>query len=467
MTTLEHQPEGHRGPSNPVGTWSFFLLLMAILLFLQYTPASMLAMENPLTGESSSRALAQNISGGDSARQFTILLLGLAGGFSLLWRERRAFGVQGILGWSILVYVGWVFLSLVWADDPWLTLKRVVIFAILAFGALGVVNRATLEQIVWVVFWSSLLYLLVGLGSEIMHGTFDPFGAHYRFAGMFHPNYQGLNCSLLILSALCLASMGHSKSILAAIVCLGLAFLLLTKSRTALGSLVVALLVFGWLVWSFERKLLLLIAGGWVGSLLFFLYQDLILARFWKIFLLGRDISHLKTLTGRVPLWEAALDYVFARPLTGYGYQGFWTSDHTGQIASRIGWAPYAGHSTYIDLLLGLGLFGLLVFLLVYALGIRRARKNFRQTGNVIYAFMAAVLCFALMHGLLETMLLTANWLSFLCLTVLVILGFQEPEPALSPGGKVPFPDVNQPVLRKQRAPYSRDYGYQRHRHHI
>ena len=75
----------------------------------------------------------------------------------------------------------------------------------------------------------------------------------------------------------------------------------------------------------------------------------------------GRDAS----LTGRVPLWQAIIPEILRSPLIGYGYAGFWNADSpTVQMIWRYaGWAAPDAHSSYLDILLQLGLIGFALYL--------------------------------------------------------------------------------------------------------
>jgi exopolysaccharide production protein ExoQ len=76
----------------------------------------------------------------------------------------------------------------------------------------------------------------------------------------------------------------------------------------------------------------------------------------------GRDL----TLTGRSELWILLYEKIKARPLLGYGFEGFWRGwdGHSGDIWSQLDWSPNQGHNGFIDLTLFLGLIGLMLFIL-------------------------------------------------------------------------------------------------------
>ncbi|EGU56195.1 transmembrane exopolysaccharide production protein [Vibrio nigripulchritudo ATCC 27043] len=80
-----------------------------------------------------------------------------------------------------------------------------------------------------------------------------------------------------------------------------------------------------------------------------FLYDILIL--------LGRD----PTLTGRTGLWEVLYGLIFERPLFGYGIGVFSRPEIMYQYSAAFGWAARSTHSSYMDLVLGIGIPGSMV----------------------------------------------------------------------------------------------------------
>jgi O-antigen ligase len=89
--------------------------------------------------------------------------------------------------------------------------------------------------------------------------------------------------------------------------------------------------------------------------------------------LVGRDAQ----LTGRVELWLILPSYIAERPWLGYSFGAFWVADSTNVslIWDAIGWTPPHAHDGWLDLLLELGVVGLVLaslqILLVVVNGIR------------------------------------------------------------------------------------------------
>ena len=87
----------------------------------------------------------------------------------------------------------------------------------------------------------ALQNVLVGLGNELLLGTFAPFSDGYRFAGMFHPNFQAWNDGVLVLLALSyFPERDVPAAVKFALLGVGLFFLLLTNSRTSMICVMIA-----------------------------------------------------------------------------------------------------------------------------------------------------------------------------------------------------------------------------------
>ncbi len=98
-----------------------------------------------------------------------------------------------------------------------------------------------------------------------------------------------------------------------------------------------------------------------LAYLLVLVFSFSLLALGWSdlmgVVLLGRH-EQVSTLTGRVPLWIECWSFVEQRPLTGYGYNGFWTEDRAWDLTDTQGWVLASSHSMYLETVLNLGLVG-------------------------------------------------------------------------------------------------------------
>jgi exopolysaccharide production protein ExoQ len=355
-----------------------------------------------------------------------LLLLGLFATISLFrnWSYDRP-RINGPLGWLLLGFAAWALLSLSWAEDIALTSKRLIVFVILSIAALAVARRHSLREIILWTFFSTTLFLVIGFLSEALLGTFHPFGSGYRFAGTMHPNGQGINCGLLLLSGVAAADTEKCRPWLFRCCALvGFGFLLLTGSRTAFAAVMLALAPYFVLVSSRLSKAVVtlglsialwipLVVGG--GAL----FSDLQSAT-----MLGRKDSGGDSFNGRNDIWQECAYYVARRPITGYGFGGFWDQYHISEISASSKWGVSSGHSAYLDCVLELGLVGLIAYVLALFLGIERAFRFYKISHSPAFAFSGAVLLFCLLDGLLESVSITPTLLMFLCMVTLAQLAY-------------------------------------------
>ena len=354
---------------------------------------------------------------------------------ALALRERRL-QMQGVLSFLALAFVLWVPLSLLWADVFSVTVNKVAIFVMLSVAVLGVAVRFKPQDLLLFVVLSSTAYLLAGLVMELAQGSFRPWIGGYRFSGTIHPNGQGLNCGLLVLAALLSAQRWRGLRLtFASIALVAFVFLLLTKSRTPLGAMLIALAMYWVFTQPFTVKVMLATLAGMAATFVA-IFRDSLIPALLEAIQLGRtDLQQTgvsgKTLTGRTALWEEAWYFITERPLLGWGYNAFWTVDNNLDIGDQIDWLPGSAHSIYFDLMLGLGIIGAVIFLAAVVLGIARSYGYYRRSGNdPAYVFFWSVMLFALVHGAAESTFLFPAAHSFLLLAVLGHLAFAPPPDA-------------------------------------
>ena len=120
--------------------------------------------------------------------------------------------------------------------------------------------------------------------------------------------------------------------------------------------------------------------------------------------------------------------YVAKRPWCGYGYGTFWNARHIEETSATFYWGIREAHSAYVESLLGTGLIGTGVLLLAALAGLRRAVVRYRATDDGGYAFVAAMIVFALVQGIMESGFVLPFFLSFLAAAGLGKLAFCRDE---------------------------------------
>jgi O-antigen ligase len=354
---------GQQAVPSPKIPWIIFLFLSAVFFLKQhdwfFSLKAGFGFSTPVD------EMTAVISQGNLLARIGSFSLGVYAVTSLIRKRQYHMSINGSLGWLILFFLMWIFLSLAWSDDPSRTFRRIGVLAIFSLGALAVSKGFSLREFILWVFFSTVGYLLVGLVAELMLGTFHPLTGGYRFAGTLHPNHQGLNCALLLIASLFLVAGEKRWRGIRIVVALGaLAFLILTKSRTSLFSVATALLVYWGLTLPPLRRFALSLCTIMIACIMLLL-SDYVLPVFNAIIGLGRLDADTLTLTGRIPLWGELLSYISSRPVQGYGYDAFWTARRVAELSNWQSWALFVGDCAYLDVVLGLGLVGGIIYILI------------------------------------------------------------------------------------------------------
>jgi exopolysaccharide production protein ExoQ len=403
--------------------WIIFIFLAAVFFAAQHDLFFSLRKQFGTPGGLIESAVRE----GNIQRNIAFSALGLFGIFNLFRRGRNSLCFNRALGYVSLFYVLWASLSIAWADDMALTSRRVVLLGMLCAGALGLVKRFSLRDIILWVFFAASAYLFIGIVSEIAFGTFRPFTAGYRFAGTLHPNHQGINCALFVLTGF---AAGRFVTRLSPffITCsfMGLGFLALTGSRTAFASCIAALLIYWCIVLPRSRKLALFFIISIALCLLMLMFGTAIFPTLSGSLLLGRPELDVTTLTGRVPLWNECLNYLQRQPLQGYGYASFLTPSRIAKMSASLNWGIPELHSAYFEVLLGVGIVGLFSYIAIIFLGIKRSIEYCKKISSAGYAFFIAIFIFSLLDGFLETSAVSHGILFFAVMVCIAHLAFTE-----------------------------------------
>lgn len=369
------------------------------------------------------------ISEGSLTRRIGIVALG-AIGFFLLYRSRNRFvRLTPVAGTAAALFVLWASLSLAWAVEPPLVARRLVSFWLLLLASVGVFRWAPPRSIPWFLGLSSFLYVMIGVGTELALGTFQPLGSDYRFSGTLHPNAQGINCALLVLSATWIGTEGgrRNRAVGFAIGAVGLLFLLLTRSRTSFAATMGSVLVLLVLKLHPRRRWIAVVAAVNLGILLIMLYVNGLLDVPLELLMLGRGDEDVGSLNSRLPLWQVLAPYIAERPVTGFGFSGFMNIQHAREIALIFEFGIAGSHSVYLETILGVGAVGLILFVLsMVAAFMRGVLSSSRVHGGDEYSLFAAVVAFELLSGVLESSLVFPAW-RFPSLLVLTALCLTEP----------------------------------------
>lgn len=422
-------PATRRAPIVP--WWS------VVLMVIVFCPP----MQRPfafLSGEASpwNRDFVEVVAEGGPMRKFQLALLGLVGLGLLVFRRTGKPGqvAPNALGWLFGAFAGLALASVMWSGEPALTFRRIIAITMVVLAAFAY-RKMSGDEALRLVFFTTLAGLLFGFSREALLGRFRPWDPTYRFTGTLpHPNLQGLNCALVVLSGLAMVHAARRWKLALALIG-PFAFLLLTRSRTSLAALLGAAVFYALLALLRGRPLALAaslclaatmtVSAVWIGQSTRLLDSAI---------RLGRTEASLSTFEGRTDIWQEARAYIRARPWLGYGYDSFWSPKRIEEISESLGWTVPNAHSDYLDVLLGLGGIGLAVFVSVLGTGIQRASSAAARSRNAYDLFTAALLAFCILHGILETTIVGPSFLTLLYMIAVTRLGFPDRAPARGSG---------------------------------
>jgi exopolysaccharide production protein ExoQ len=347
-----------------------------------------------------------NIEEGNIGRRIAVLALG-AFAATLLWRARR----RGLLGRGsiralplpdrlvaagVIGYLLVAACSMLWAEEPGLAARRVVVFLIFSFTAYALARVWPLADFMIFIIVGCGAMLLASMALDVVHHDFHPFASDYRLAGLTHPNSHAIEAAALIIAAVCARRLEPERRRMYTLIAIaGFVVMLLTRSRTALVGLVIGLVALPMLTVR-RRQVVVGLAAIGVAAIVVGVFLPDIVRDAQHALLLGRsaETADVTTLTGRTDLWKALLLYAAKRPLLGYGFDAFWTADHVEAVSVDQGWLVSHAHSSYIENLLNLGYLGLAAFVVSVFAGIWAAARRVRWSGGdgeSAFALMALV----------------------------------------------------------------------------
>lgn len=311
--------------------------------------------------------------------------------------------------WPILLTFAWCWLSLTWAIDPGVAVRRVFLTTLVGWMVFALVRHAGYQLSADILRYSLLVsvlisYLFVALDPAIgMHLYSEPgistalIGNWRGFLG--HKNFAGAVCALCIIMFLFDAKRVRPAIRIVAIVVAGY-FLFRSQSKTSGGMLVLAALggmIFELVSLRLRRYLIpILTIGGSVAWFLTSAYGDMVQSNF----------LNPKAFTGRGQIWSALLNYAADHPLLGAGFGSFWNIQKMSPVFEYgHGYVTiiFVGHSGYIDQLVTVGIPG--VLMMIFAMAVWPLAKLLisQQIPKGQGALISAMLMFCIGHNITES----------------------------------------------------------------
>lgn len=358
-----------------------------------------------------------DIEGGSSKRKAALLLYAAFGIAAFLKCQDRKVNLRILPSLLFLALLAWALCSFFWSDDPALTFKRLIVAACTVIGSAGCARLLKPSELLLVALITLTAFISNSFLLDVMAGA-RPWSGDYRFGGTVHPNVQAAYCSALCIAAYCLPVGFGKRWITRGLFLFGFGMIILTASRTSLFTILVTLvLVFLLRLKSRIRWIVISTSFSAVALslIVFSSLNDGQRNQLTGAALMGRT-EQSGSLSGRVPLWQELALYSAQRPLTGYGYDNFWTPERIAAVMKTQGWAIQNSHNAYFDIVLQLGLIGLALAVPFILLSWNYIQAAYAQTRDAGYAFIYGMVAFGLTSSFLESMFVKVKYPTILAL---------------------------------------------------
>ncbi|MEI9995828.1 MAG: O-antigen ligase family protein [Rhizomicrobium sp.] len=412
------------GLDTRIGEVGFVLVLLLIFVGL-----------TPFDARTSAAIAARDAAtaSGDVLRQVAFL-----GTFVLiLYAALRQRGVLAITAVPPLVglLLLWCLASSLWTDEPAIVARRAVLAAIfvlsmlLSVDTLGVTRSLTI--------WRNLMAVLIltDIASCLVvpAAVHQPSDLEAGLAGAWrglhsHKNQAGsiAACATALFFFFALETRRRSDMLLCAA---SLFFLVMTRSKSSLGLLPVALIAGGLYRVAWRNKLDRAIAG--VAAVLLAVVVTGVVFYEWSF--IARVLEDPQQFTGRAAIWSAELAYIHDHPLLGAGFGSFGNTGVRSPIYYYVGpgWVSQIGegHSGYLEMLVTIGGIGFAISVL--ALVVQPFAQFWRadRTDANFNAMLFTLFTFDMLHNFMESdfiQVTSAQWGQILLIIALLRLSARE-----------------------------------------
>ncbi|CAN5505118.1 O-antigen ligase [soil metagenome] len=124
------------------------------------------------------------------------------------------------------------------------------------------------------------------------------------------------------------------------------------------------------------------------------------------------------TLSGRTEIWDVVMQFVGERPVQGWGFLATWTRPEIiDALADQYGREVFEAHSGFFEVLLGVGVVGLLAMIAAVSLALLRTTTAVWRDPDVLGVFLFGAVVYAVALNFGETMV-GANLLPWTLLAV-------------------------------------------------
>ncbi len=325
----------------------------------------------------------------------------------------------------ILALLMVAFISTTWSDDPAITLRRAI--ALCATTAFGVyfATQFDVDQQLQLLAWTCALVIIASFVFSIFLPRFGvDHVVHYGdWQGAF--NQKNMLARAMVLATLVFLFVRFPSGLVFRWMGIAASITLLLLSRSVTGVIVFAIILASLpayrlfrtgLSFAFPLSAVVLTVSAAIVAIVYSNLPPLLA-------LIHRD----EGLTGRLDLWNAVMLEISKRLWLGYGFDAFWQGmkGQSAIIFATVGWMPRYAHNGFLDLVLDLGLLGLIIFAIGYLIFWWRALVFMTIAPGRIALWLCTYLAFVLFYNLTEGPVLSQNnisWVLYVSTAVSLVL---------------------------------------------
>jgi exopolysaccharide production protein ExoQ len=352
---------------------------------------------------------------------FTLKRHGILGDFSKLWRKEIA----------LLLFLLFSFLSLFWSVSFINSLYRLSIFFFSSLAGAYIGFRYGLRGLLRILFWTGAIIIMLSFAMAIFVPSVGVHQGHPYYGALngIYWNRNMLGAIVALFNAVFLMRFfsGYfykSDLLILDVLFYALSLWLVYLAESVAGYLLVLLLnslIITILVW-LRIRYRLSIKHYYMFFVLVLLAAGIVFTNL--TFFLG-FFNRSPSLTGRIPMWGILLKNVASgSPWIGYGFGAIWTLDvFRADIHQAAGWPDpiLISDNGFIDILLHVGLFGLVFFLYLWFLAwVRSSRFAFRRPVSLLDFFPLIFMFFTLLANISFSLFLEVE--SFVWMVLVAIL---------------------------------------------
>ncbi|MEO8908018.1 MAG: exopolysaccharide production protein [Microbacteriaceae bacterium] len=356
-------------------------------------------------------------------------LLGILAALTLLAigsfiAHRGAIEWQGLLPISILAFVAWCGLSIIWSGYQWATLAAIIYQVTFAFLAVYLALVRDAIQIVRTVGDVLRVLLTLSLALEVLSGLLINLPIKFLgiqgniaeggpLQGIFGTRNQLGLVALIGLVTFLVELRTRSVQRGRAIFSIALAAVCTLLSNSPVTAAVAALVLVAVLALYGLRKVKAAHRTYWQIGLGVFALAAAILAWLVRVRIIEL-LSAGQVLKVRYQVWIQIWEFIPAQQLQGWGWIGFWRAGIPpfANIDANTGSLHQNGLNAYLDVYLQVGLIGLILFVALVVLALARSWLLASNKRSVIYVWPPLVLIAMLATAFAESSLLIEyGWL--------------------------------------------------------